>query len=743
MREAPWCASRWRGCMSSGSDSGVHEARRGDRRRARFALGTMVAAVTVLAFSLPRLESLDWGAVGIMSALGLGTGLFAFPTGRRVYISFSTSVYMATVALFGPHIALWVVAATGAVLSLLVYRRPLGESARSLSVRVIAVAAAGVAYAAVGGRVPPTTMMIADVARFVILFAVFGVTRVMLSAATGERPRWSIDDTVQWLRRRGVVVELAMLPLAMLMVASYTPGEPATFPLLAIVLIVSGAAARSLWETRSRLMKEVRRLELLTAVGRLAARPLSVETMARAVADLVRCRTAASEVHLVVTRVEDDPVAIASRGDLPDLQQSGGVGASIAQRVAETGEIMVTDAASATSDRYGPQGAPLADPGERTTSREDDVVWVGVPLVVDTRRMGAIALPLEDEIDEGIGDEDSLRMLASQVARALEGAALREQVEIKNRQMADWNRVLERRVEERTARLSATERELAALNADLERRVKQRTMELTEVQTRMVESGRLAAVGELAAGVAHELNNPLGGILGYVQYDIERMERWKDRPLAVDESRALAGHLRMVESATQRCRTIVSNLLTFAEAAGCSKEMMPLNDSVRAALRMTAEPLRMRGVDVRTELETRRTDVVGSPVQLQHVFMNIIVNARNAMPGGGILTIRTGMTEDPSGDTLVFASFEDTGQGIPASDLERVWEPFFTTREVGQGTGLGLSVSYGIVREHGGTIEVESEEGSGSTFTVLIPAAPIAARTGSTATRMELTGDRA
>ncbi len=710
-------------------------------RWGRMTIATTAVALALLALAFARIETLDWGAIGIMSALGLGTGLFAFHTSRRLHVSFSTAVYVASVALFGPYVALWVVAMTGIVLEAVVYRRRAAEAVRALSVRLIAVGAAGIVYGLIGGRIPPTGMTIQDVFTFTAMFGTYGVINSLVSAGAGSKTRWSPRHYVQWLAGRGIVVELAMLPLAMLMVACYTPGEPATFPLLAIVLIVSGAAARSLWDTRGQLIGEVAHLELLTSVGALAARSLPLIPLAEAVADLVRCRTGVRQVRIVVNSEAGGDCEVISRDAGEADVEASGAGQELIRRVLENHTIMMADVSLENADRYGRRDGHSSDSSEGDALK--NVAWVVVPLPAKRHLLGAMALWFDGSDVGGRWPKEFLETLGSQVARALESAVLRDQVERKTAEVEEWNRILEQRVEERTARLSETERDLAALNADLERRVKERTNQLSEVQSRMVESGRLAAVGELAAGVAHELNNPLGGILGYVQYDIEHLERWRDRTLKLEEREQLVSHMKTIETATQRCRTIVSNLLTFAEAAGCSKEMMSANDAIKATIRMTADQLRMRGIELRVELDPRLPDVVGSPVQLQQVFMNIVVNARNAMESGGILTIRTGLEGEGPGERMVFASFADSGAGIAGANLERVWEPFFTTREVGQGTGLGLSVSYGIVREHGGEIEVESVVGQGTTFTVLIPAAPCVARAGDTHTRMETSVDRA
>ncbi len=704
-------------------------------------IATTAVALALLVLSLTRLETLAWGAIGIMSALGLGTGLFAFQTRRRLHVSFSTAVYVAGIALFGPHIALWVVAVTGIVLEAIVYRRGAAEAVRSLSVRLIAVGAAGIVYALIGGRTPPTGMAIHDVFTFTAMFGTYGVINSLVSAGADMSTSWSPRDYVQWLAGRGIVVELAMLPLAMLMVACYTPGEPATFPLLAIVLIVSGAAARSLWDTRGQLVGEVSHLELLTTVGALAARSIPLHPLADALVDLVRCRTGARQVRIVVDSDGDGRCEAVSGEDDERSAEATGAGQELIRRALTSHTTMTTNTSSENADRYGRR--VQRERGAAARRGAENASWIVVPLTAKRHMLGAIALWFEDARRDPRWTDEFIETLGSQISRAIESAILRDAVERKSAEFEDWNRVLEQRVEERTARLSATERELAALNADLERRVKQRTMELAEVQTRIVESGRLAAVGELAAGVAHELNNPLGGILGYVQYDIEHLERWHDRVLERDEREALVGHMRMIESATQRCSSIVSNLLTFAEAAGCSKEVVSINDVVMATIRMTADQLRMRGIDLRVDLDARVPEVVASRAQMQQVFMNIVVNAREAMESGGILVIRTGVEEDAAGERTVFTSFEDSGMGIESAILKRVWEPFFTTRDVGKGTGLGLSVSYGIVREHGGEIEVESLVGQGTTFTVLIPAAPEGGRAGDTPTRMETSVDRA
>lgn len=258
--------------------------------------------------------------------------------------------------------------------------------------------------------------------------------------------------------------------------------------------------------------------------------------------------------------------------------------------------------------------------------------------------------------------------------------------------------------------------EISEWNRLLEKRVEEKTEELEKIHRRMVEVEKLAAMGQLAAGVAHEINNPLSGILGYAEIALELHGNAPPGPLGADEAGKLVTYFRHIEGLSQRCRTIIMDMLKFARHHTEEDRELDLNEAVRQTLAFLAKQLSRARVTVVEEYAPSMLRIRGNALQLQQVFTNLALNAAQAMPEGGTLTVRT-----RSADGFVEAGFEDTGIGIDAAHLHRIFEPFFTTKPVGEGTGLGLSVSYGIVKRHGGEIRVASEPGKGSSFTVVLP----------------------
>jgi two-component system NtrC family sensor kinase len=256
------------------------------------------------------------------------------------------------------------------------------------------------------------------------------------------------------------------------------------------------------------------------------------------------------------------------------------------------------------------------------------------------------------------------------------------------------------------ARLYGT---LKSFNEELERRVQERTHELRAARDQLIQSEKLASIGELAAGVAHEINNPIGVILGFSQVLLRRtpQEDPIHKPLSTIEREGL------------RCKEIVQGLLDFARQSKPTPRKLNINPVIEAATELMTHQANSQRVTVLKNYASDLPDVVADENQLQQVFFNIILNAYQAMPSGGELRITT-----RAENRDVLAIFSDTGEGIPPENLNRIFDPFFTTKEVGQGTGLGLSVSYGIVEQHGGTIEVEAKASEGATFTVKLPAAP-------------------
>ena len=244
----------------------------------------------------------------------------------------------------------------------------------------------------------------------------------------------------------------------------------------------------------------------------------------------------------------------------------------------------------------------------------------------------------------------------------------------------------------------------------LEEKVKQRTEELVAMQARVAQSERLASLGMLAAGVAHEINNPLGGILALTGLTVEDMKQ-------EDPSRET---LEEVIRQTERCRDIVKGLLEFSRQSKANTERIDLNRILQDTLSLLAKQALFFNIEVVRDLDPGLPAVMADKSQFQQVFMNIFVNAVQAMDERG--TIRIASRYYRAGKCVEVA-ISDTGQGIPPEQIDRIFDPFFTTKESGQGTGLGLSIAYGIVTTHRGAISVRSEVGKGSTFTIRMPVA--------------------
>jgi PAS domain S-box-containing protein len=222
-------------------------------------------------------------------------------------------------------------------------------------------------------------------------------------------------------------------------------------------------------------------------------------------------------------------------------------------------------------------------------------------------------------------------------------------------------------------------------------------------------ASRLASVGEMAAGIAHEINNPLTSVIGYSQLLSDRDDIPED---ALQD-------LKAIDEGAQRVAGIVKRLLTFARQTKPERTLTNINELITNTLDLRAYHLRTNNIKVITELATDLPITTADPAQLQQVFLNIIVNAETAMKlarGKGKLLIKT---EEVDGNIRI--SFKDNGSGIPKENLVRIFDPFFTTREVGQGTGLGLSICHGIIAQHKGRLWAESEAGKGATFIAELP----------------------
>jgi signal transduction histidine kinase len=274
--------------------------------------------------------------------------------------------------------------------------------------------------------------------------------------------------------------------------------------------------------------------------------------------------------------------------------------------------------------------------------------------------------------------------------------------------------------------LKESREKIEEYNKTLETKVKERTAELEnalkslkEAQVQLIQAEKMVAVGQLAAGVAHELNNPLGGILGYSQFALEKIRQKPISHFDQEDTENFLQYLKDIEQQTKRCRAIIQSLLKFSRESRKEEfEPIDVNSVLRETFIFIKHQLEKNGVKLVERLTESLPPINGQPNQLQQVFTNLILNGVQAMPGGGTLTIHSRTKKDHQ---AVEISFTDTGLGISEENLDKIFEPFFTTKKVGEGTGLGLSVSYGLIKNHGGEIKVESIKGKGTTFTVILP----------------------
>ncbi len=239
--------------------------------------------------------------------------------------------------------------------------------------------------------------------------------------------------------------------------------------------------------------------------------------------------------------------------------------------------------------------------------------------------------------------------------------------------------------------------------------LKEREEALQTAQSQLVQSEKMAAFGQLGAGIAHEVKNPLAGILGCSQIALKKAE----------PGTALHSNLQLIEKETRRCKSIIDNLLKFARQEKAAMGPIPINTVVEDAVAIVSHQLEMNHVRLETDLASGLPHILGNANQLQQVLMNLMINAQQAMEGTpGHVTVATRRTEGGSVEVQV----RDTGPGMPKDIMDKIFEPFFTTKPSGKGTGLGLSVSFGIIKDHGGEIAVESVPGRGATFVIALPA---------------------
>ncbi len=231
------------------------------------------------------------------------------------------------------------------------------------------------------------------------------------------------------------------------------------------------------------------------------------------------------------------------------------------------------------------------------------------------------------------------------------------------------------------------------------------------IEDQIAQADKLASIGQLSAGIAHEINNPLGVILGYTQLLIRNQkpdtESYQD--------------LKTIEKHVRNCKSIVEDLLNFARSSKPNEDLVRVDEVIDDVLNFIRQHAGLDNIDVKKKYASSMPEMLLDEKKIKQVLMNLIMNAKHAIGKKGTLVISTGY--NPS-EGHVVVKIADSGHGIEKKNLARIFDPFFTTKPTGEGTGLGLSVSYGIVKNHGGDIRVESEVGKGSTFTIVLPLVP-------------------
>jgi DNA-binding response OmpR family regulator len=281
----------------------------------------------------------------------------------------------------------------------------------------------------------------------------------------------------------------------------------------------------------------------------------------------------------------------------------------------------------------------------------------------------------------------------------------------------------------RNRELKLTAEIISKMNEELERRIEERSRELNLTQAQLFQTSKLASLGEMSAGLAHEMNQPLGGI----SLVAKNMRKLEERGLLTAEE--IDSALNDIEASVVRMSKIIKHIRTFARQDTLSYIQVDVNETIDSALGLLGEQLRLHGIEVALELDRDLPKVTGEPYQLEQVWINLITNARDAMEekekqiaegalqASGytkLLTISSSLNSKPGKDGIVI-HFHDNGSGITDEDKDKIFHPFFTTKEVGRATGLGLSISYGIVQKHNGSIEIVSKAGEGTTISVLVP----------------------
>lgn len=240
--------------------------------------------------------------------------------------------------------------------------------------------------------------------------------------------------------------------------------------------------------------------------------------------------------------------------------------------------------------------------------------------------------------------------------------------------------------------------------------------EKRQQELQLMQAEKLSSIGVLAAGVAHEINNPLSSVAGYAE---ALLRRFREEHSLTEDPRLedFPKYLQVIVRESYRCKGIIDCLLSFSRKSDGSVSNVNINDVLIEVLELVRYKSSYEKIEIQTNLQGDLPDVIAEPTAFRQVFMNLLINAHQAISGAGLVEITTGMTKE----SMVMFQIRDTGCGIPKDAIDQIWDPFFTTKDVGQGLGLGLAVTYNIIKRLGGDISVESQVGRGSKFTVRMP----------------------
>jgi signal transduction histidine kinase len=469
---------------------------------------------------------------------------------------------------------------------------------------------------------------------------------------------------------------LAALSLGLLLIISHLFTEPSTpllhdlqrgLTLFAVALLMSGLSKQTK-EAEQEIRQRSQELSALNAVVSTASQSLDLDEILKATFDKV-LETIGGEAGAIylLDQGNNNLVVKVYRGVSPELvEETIGWDGGLAGRRLRSGEPIVVEDISKE-----PELTRIAATGKGLRS------YIGVPLKSKDKVLGVINVITSRPRRFAPRDVELLTSVGNQIGVAIENARLYE-----------------------AAQREVTERKR------LEEELRKAYSDLRDSQAKLIQSEKLAATGRLAASVAHEINNPLQGISNYLSAISQQVA--EEHPLHED--------LEMVKLGFERISEIVRRLRAFYRPAEERMEPTDINGVVERVLALLGHQLSLGKVEVKTELAEQELLVLGSAGQLEQVLVNLVVNAQDAMPQGGELMVRTALRED-----MVQLQVLDTGYGIGEEQMSRLFELFSSGKE-GKGLGVGLWISHNIIEGHGGHIEVESQVGQGTTFTVSLPA---------------------